>query len=142
MHNWMAVNTTAKHCAELENASANSVILDDSALFHSHTSSDKLHHAPQTDWYVYKWQTAVSEAVATCLHIPLERISKEEEFKRQNMDRIVKLLSSTTTSSFQIWIDQISPLLHHKMEVTLVHSWAVKQKEKKKEKRIAASAKV
>lgn len=44
-------------CAKLKNASANAVIQDDSAFFHSHTGSDKLHHAPQTAWYVHKWKT-------------------------------------------------------------------------------------
>lgn len=57
---FVAVNNSVELWAELKNASANTVILDDSAFFHSHTGSDKLHHAPQTGWYVYKWQTLVS----------------------------------------------------------------------------------
>lgn len=64
-----AVNMiTVELCAEPKNASANTVILDDSAFFHSHTGSDKLHHAPQTSWYFYKWQTPVREVVETCLN--------------------------------------------------------------------------
>lgn len=72
---FVAVNIAVELCAEPKNASANTVILDDSAVFHSRTGSNKLHHAPQTTWYVYKRQTPVSEVVETCLHIPLKRVS-------------------------------------------------------------------
>ena len=41
--------------ADLKNVSANTVILDNSASFHSHTGSDKLHHAPKTSWFASKW---------------------------------------------------------------------------------------
>lgn len=74
----LSVSSSKQLCAELKNASANTVILVDSAFFHSHTGSDKLHHAPQTGWYVYKWQTPVSKVVDMCLHIELERVLKEE----------------------------------------------------------------
>lgn len=58
---WMFAAVKVELRAEFKNASTNTVILDDSAFFHWDTGSDKLHHAPQTSWYVYKWRTPVCE---------------------------------------------------------------------------------
>lgn len=44
-------------CNDDKNAYANSLILDDSAFFHSVSGFGKLHHASQSGWYVHEWQT-------------------------------------------------------------------------------------
>lgn len=44
-------------CNEDKNANANSLILDDSAFFHSVSGFGKLHHASQSGWYVHEWQS-------------------------------------------------------------------------------------